>query len=125
MYKVKLFSCTMVAEREALGERITKWVHDNKLHVEQLELRLTSDAEFHCLSATALYCSVTKGERPGFMRGGHFFERLEIVSATKASERADLGDRLGDVSESDDLVVLQSSDSRFHCVALAVFRSSR
>lgn len=122
MYQVKLFATTMVADREALGATISAWVRENRLIVEQLELRLTSDDEYHCLSATALYRPAGKGV-PGIMRAGALYERVEMVSATKAKERVDLGSKLGSLTDLDAFEVLQSSDSQFHCIVLVAFRA--
>ena len=52
---------------------------------------------------------------------------VKVFSATKAGERAQLGDRLSAWSESHptieilEVTVTQSSDSYFHCLAITVF----
>lgn len=48
---VKVFSATMVARRERLGEDVTDWLreHPECVPVEAV-VRLSSDARFHCLS---------------------------------------------------------------------------
>lgn len=50
---VKVFSATMVREREALGERITEWLRAHpELSLVDRVVRQSSDDEFHCLSIT-------------------------------------------------------------------------
>lgn len=55
-YGVKIFSATMFAERDALGEKITGWLRANP-HVHPTEVNVTqsSDEAFHCLSITLWY----------------------------------------------------------------------
>jgi hypothetical protein len=48
---LKIFSTTLARDREALSERITKWIHDNpQLEIVDQLVRQSSDKEFHCLS---------------------------------------------------------------------------
>ncbi len=48
---VKVFSTTLARDRDALSERITKWIRENpQLEVVDQEVRQSSDKEFHCLS---------------------------------------------------------------------------
>lgn len=55
------------------------------------------------------------------------FNRVKVFSATVASERAHLGDRVTQwraehpALEIADLVVTQSSDAAFHCLTITVF----
>jgi len=48
---VKVFSATVVARRERLGEDVTDWLrgHPECVPLEAV-VRLSSDARFHCLS---------------------------------------------------------------------------
>lgn len=48
---LKVFSTTMVAQRERLGEVIAEWLraHPERVPVETV-VRQSSDARFHCLS---------------------------------------------------------------------------
>ncbi len=53
---VKVFSATMFADREQLGEKVTNWIANNS-HVEVTEISVTqsSDASFHCIAITVFY----------------------------------------------------------------------
>jgi hypothetical protein len=53
---VKVFSATMVADRERLGEKVTDWMADNP-HVDVREVVVTqsSDEAFHCIALTVFY----------------------------------------------------------------------
>ncbi len=53
---VKVFSATMFADRDQLGEKVTRWMTDQS-HLEVTELVVTqsSDASFHCIAITAFY----------------------------------------------------------------------
>jgi hypothetical protein len=59
------------------------------------------------------------------------FNGVKVFSSTMLADRATLGDRvtlwLNEHHEIDlvDLVVTQSSDSRFHCTAITIFYRSR
>jgi len=57
---VKVFSATMVAEREQLGEKITEWMRQNP-HCEVREIFVTqsSDEAFHCIALTVFYWEAT------------------------------------------------------------------
>lgn len=53
---MKVFSTTLARDREAMGERITKWLQDNpNLEVVDKVVTQSSDKEFHCLSITLFY----------------------------------------------------------------------
>lgn len=53
---LKVFSTTLARDRDALSERITKWLRDNpQLEVVDREVRQSSDKEFHCLSILLFY----------------------------------------------------------------------
>ena len=53
---VKVFSTTLARDRDALSERITKWIRENpQLEIVDQVVRQSSDKEFHCLSITLFY----------------------------------------------------------------------
>jgi hypothetical protein len=53
---VKIFSATMFADREALGDKVTEWLATHP-HCEVTEIVVTqsSDASFHCVAITVFY----------------------------------------------------------------------
>lgn len=53
---VKVFSATMMTDREQLGEKITQWIHKNP-HCEIRDAVVTqsSDEAFHCIAITLFY----------------------------------------------------------------------
>jgi hypothetical protein len=53
---VKVFSATMVAERERLGEKITDWLRKNpQIDVRDMVVTQSSDEAFHCLAITVFF----------------------------------------------------------------------
>jgi hypothetical protein len=53
---VKIFSATMVADREHLGEKITNWMAQHpQCHVTDVVVTQSSDEAFHCLAFTLFY----------------------------------------------------------------------
>jgi hypothetical protein len=53
---VKIFSATMVADRERLGEKITEWLTQNpQLDVREMVVTQSSDEAFHCLAITVFF----------------------------------------------------------------------
>ena len=53
---VKVFSATMVADRERLGEKITEWLKANpQIDVRDMVVTQSSDEAFHCLAITVFY----------------------------------------------------------------------
>jgi hypothetical protein len=53
---VKIFSATMFAERDALGEKVTDWMGRNtQLDVTEIVVTQSSDASFHCIAITVFY----------------------------------------------------------------------
>jgi len=53
---VKVFSATMFAERDRLGDRVTDWIAANShLKVTEMIVTQSSDAAFHCLAITVFY----------------------------------------------------------------------
>jgi hypothetical protein len=53
---VKVFSATMVADREQLGEKVTAWMHANpNKKVTDVVVTQSSDEAFHCIAITVFY----------------------------------------------------------------------
>jgi hypothetical protein len=53
---VKIFSATMVADRERLGEKLTDWLTQHpRLSVREIIVTQSSDEAFHCLAITVFY----------------------------------------------------------------------
>ena len=53
---IKVFSATMFADRDQLGEKVTRWLTEHpQLQVTELIVTQSSDAAFHCLAITAFY----------------------------------------------------------------------
>lgn len=53
---VRVFSATMAADRERLGQRICDWLSENpRLRVVDKVVLQSSDSSFHCLSVTLFY----------------------------------------------------------------------
>lgn len=53
---VKVFSATMFAPREQLGETVTQWMAANpQLTVTEFVVTQSSDSQFHCVAITVFY----------------------------------------------------------------------
>ncbi|MCA9679598.1 MAG: hypothetical protein KC464_31490 [Myxococcales bacterium] len=53
---VKVFSATMVADRDQLGEKISAWLAAHpQLKVTDMVVTQSSDEAFHCLAITLFY----------------------------------------------------------------------
>ena len=53
---VRIFSATMMAERDRLGDKITDWLQDNpKIEPREFVVTQSSDEAFHCLAITVFY----------------------------------------------------------------------
>ncbi len=53
---MKVFSTTLMRDREVMGERITQWLKDHPgIEVVERIVRQSSDKEFHCLTITLFY----------------------------------------------------------------------
>jgi len=53
---VKVFSATMVADREQLGEKVTAWMTNNpSRRVTDIVITQSSDEAFHCIAITVFY----------------------------------------------------------------------
>lgn len=61
---VKVFSATMVSDREQLGEKITAWIQKNS-HCEVRDAVVTqsSDEAFHCIAITLFYYEDLDGQK--------------------------------------------------------------
>ena len=57
---VKVFSATMVADREQLGEKVTDWIARNpNKKVTDMVITQSSDEAFHCIAITVFYSEDT------------------------------------------------------------------
>jgi len=53
---VKVFSATMVADRDQLGEKVTTWIANNPdKKVTDVVVTQSSDEAFHCIAITVFY----------------------------------------------------------------------
>ena len=53
---VKVFSATMVADRDQLGEKVTTWINSHaEKNVTDLVVTQSSDEAFHCIAITVFY----------------------------------------------------------------------
>ncbi|MDB4954108.1 MAG: hypothetical protein JWO36_1677 [Myxococcales bacterium] len=61
---VKVFSATMVADRDQLGEKVTAWIanHPDK-KVTDIVITQSSDEAFHCIAITVFYWEETSQAR--------------------------------------------------------------
>ena len=57
---VKVFSATMVADRDQLGEKVTAWIaqHPDK-KVSDIVITQSADEAFHCIAITVFYWEET------------------------------------------------------------------
>lgn len=61
---VKVFSATMVADRDQLGEKVTAWMANNsQLKVTDIVITQSSDEAFHCIAITVFYWEDASGSR--------------------------------------------------------------
>ena len=52
----KVFSATMFADREHLGDKVTSWIADHRhLQITEIVVTQSSDASFHCIAITVFY----------------------------------------------------------------------
>jgi hypothetical protein len=57
---VKVFSATMFAQRELLGEQVTEWIGANpQCAIADVVVSQSSDASFHCIAITVFYWEQT------------------------------------------------------------------
>jgi hypothetical protein len=53
---VKVFSATMVADRDQLGEKVTAWIAAHaECKVTDIVITQSSDEAFHCIAITVFY----------------------------------------------------------------------
>ncbi len=52
---VQVFSATMAKERTELGEKVERWIRDNKVDVVETVVAQSSDSEYHCISITIFF----------------------------------------------------------------------
>lgn len=53
---VKVFSATMMSDRQYLGEKITEWIGGNpQFHIRDVVVTQSSDEAFHCVALTVFY----------------------------------------------------------------------
>ena len=53
---VKIFSTTMVADRERLGEKVTAWIQSHpQFEICEVVITQSSDEAFHCIAITVFY----------------------------------------------------------------------
>jgi hypothetical protein len=54
---VKVFSATMVADRDQLGEKVTAWIAANReaKKVTDMVITQSSDEAFHCIAITVFF----------------------------------------------------------------------
>lgn len=53
---MKVFSATMVADRDQLGEKVTAWIGANpNKKVTDIVITQSSDEAFHCIAITVFY----------------------------------------------------------------------
>lgn len=61
---VKVFSATMFADRDRLGDKVTEWIAANShLKVTEMIVTQSSDAAFHCLAITVFYAENLRNSR--------------------------------------------------------------
>jgi hypothetical protein len=54
---VRVFSATMMRDREQLGERITGWLARHDVEIVDIVVRQSSDAAFHCITIVLFFRS--------------------------------------------------------------------
>ena len=58
---LKVFSATMVADREQLGEKISAWLANHpQRKVTDMVVTQSSDEAFHCIAITVFYFEDTR-----------------------------------------------------------------
>lgn len=56
MLKCKVWSATKSRDREALGDKVTAWLHQKgEVEVQAHHVLQSSDDEYHCLSIVLFY----------------------------------------------------------------------
>lgn len=83
---VKIFSATMVADRERLGERVTEWIASRPKGFKLVDIVVTqsSDDAFHMIAMTVFY------SEPGRPSISHIVKRPDgIVAPRRLSFKRD------------------------------------
>ena len=58
---VKVFSATMVADRDQLGEKVSAWLASPKQYkITDMVVTQSSDEAFHCIAITVFYFEDTR-----------------------------------------------------------------
>jgi len=58
---VKVFSATMYADRQVLGEKVTAWVQAHPtFKIVDINVSQSSDASFHCIAISVFYNEALK-----------------------------------------------------------------
>lgn len=53
---VKVFSATLYADRERLGDNVTAWLESHpEIQIRQMVVTQSSDAAYHCVAITVFY----------------------------------------------------------------------
>lgn len=56
---IKVISATMVAQRQVLGETVTRWLEEARrrpgFEIVDIVIRQSSDAAYHCISVVIFY----------------------------------------------------------------------
>jgi hypothetical protein len=61
---VKVFSATMVADRDQLGEKVSAWMANHShLKVTDIVVTQSSDEAFHCIAITVFYWEDLENKR--------------------------------------------------------------
>ena len=60
----RVFSATKAKDRAELGERVTAWLREAGVLPVDVQVRQSSDAEFHCLSITVFYRALEEPLQP-------------------------------------------------------------
>lgn len=51
----KVFSATVIRDREYLGEKVTAWLRENKVIPKECRVLQSSDTRFHCITIIVFY----------------------------------------------------------------------
>ncbi|TMQ08653.1 MAG: hypothetical protein E6J90_39770 [Deltaproteobacteria bacterium] len=61
---VKVFSATKFADRDLLGDRVTRWLREHpEFDIVDMVVTQSSDAEFHCVTITVFYSEAIASRR--------------------------------------------------------------
>lgn len=57
---VKVFTATMIAMRERLGETVTEWIDAHPAYtINDIVVTQSSDSDFHCVAISVFYTDPT------------------------------------------------------------------